>query len=44
MEVLTSEPVLRNPDFNLPFIVQTDASETRLGAVLSQGFEVGNIQ
>lgn len=35
---LTSEPILRNPDFDLPFLVQTDASETDLGAVLSQVF------
>ncbi len=33
---LTSEPVLRAPDFNRPFLLQTDASDTGLGAVLSQ--------
>lgn len=33
---LTSGPVLRNPDFSRPFVLQTDASETGLGAVLSQ--------
>uniref|UniRef100_A0A8C1RIA6 ribonuclease H n=1 Tax=Cyprinus carpio TaxID=7962 RepID=A0A8C1RIA6_CYPCA len=33
---LTSEPVLRAPDFNCPFLLQTDASNTGLGAVLSQ--------
>nr|XP_055032771.1 uncharacterized protein LOC129421341 [Misgurnus anguillicaudatus] len=34
---LTSEPVLQAPDFNRPFLLQTDASDTGLGAVLSQG-------
>ncbi|KAL1246941.1 hypothetical protein QQF64_034696 [Cirrhinus molitorella] len=33
---LTSEPVLRAPDFNCPFLLQTDASDTGLGAVLSE--------
>ncbi|XP_052387763.1 uncharacterized protein LOC127934429 [Carassius gibelio] len=33
---LTTEPVLRAPDFNCSFLVQTDASDTGLGAVLSQ--------
>ncbi|XP_053873204.1 uncharacterized protein LOC128831095, partial [Malaclemys terrapin pileata] len=33
---LCSEPVLYSPDFNLPFVLQTDASEVGLGAVLSQ--------
>lgn len=33
---LIEEPILRYPDFNIPFILFTDASKTGLGAVLSQ--------
>jgi hypothetical protein len=33
--------ILRHPDFNLPFIVQTDASNFALGAVLTQIFPDG---
>ncbi|KAL0148266.1 hypothetical protein M9458_056412, partial [Cirrhinus mrigala] len=33
---LTSSPVLRAPDFSCPFLLQMDATDTGLGAVLSQ--------
>ncbi|KAL0159649.1 hypothetical protein M9458_043374, partial [Cirrhinus mrigala] len=33
---LTTEPVLRAPDFSCPFLLQMDASDRGLGAVLSQ--------
>ncbi|XP_057195726.1 uncharacterized protein LOC130557734 [Triplophysa rosa] len=36
---LTSSPVLYAPDFGCQFILQTDASDTGLGAVLSQVLE-----
>ena len=35
-EILCSGPVLVTPDFTKPLLVQTDASETGVGAVLSQ--------
>ena len=35
-ELFTSAPILINPDSNKPFIVETDASNFAVGAVLSQ--------
>ena len=35
-DVLCSSPVLRSPDFSSQFILQTDASDRGVGAVLSQ--------
>lgn len=40
-ELLVSAPILTCPDFNLPFIVQADASSYGIGSVLSQHFEEG---
>lgn len=35
--VLVSEPVLASPNYDQPFIIQTDASDTGIGGVLVQG-------
>lgn len=39
--VLTSSPVLANPIYNRPFIIETDASELAVGAALLQDFPDG---
>ena len=40
--MLTSTPVIWNPDFQRPFILQTDASDQGVGAVLSQCDDEGH--
>lgn len=40
-ECLSSTPVLANPRYDLPFIIQADASDTGMGAVLAQNSEDG---
>ena len=38
-EALCTSPILIHPRFNLPFILQTDASRDAIGAILSQKYE-----
>jgi hypothetical protein len=40
-EYLMSEPILANPDFSLPFKIQTDASDVGVSGVLTQEFKDG---
>ena len=40
---LVSSPILGYPDFSLPFIVETDASQSGLGAVISQKQPDGHV-
>jgi phospholipid-translocating ATPase len=39
---LSESPVLKVPDFNKPFVVQTDASDVGIRAILSQTDEKGH--
>ena len=34
--LMSSAPILSTPNFDIPFVVQVDASDRSLGAVLSQ--------
>ena len=40
-DMLTRSPILRLPDFNKQFILQTDASDSGVGAALLQEFDDG---
>ena len=41
-KVLTTGPILACPDFHHPFQLETDASDTGLGAVLTQNINNKN--
>ena len=41
-KAMVSSPVLKHVDFNLPFVVETDASDFALGAVLLQPERLGS--
>ncbi len=38
-KLLTTAPVLTHPDFNRPFIIETDASDYAVGAMLAQEYK-----
>lgn len=40
-ERLISAPVLASPNFNLPFVIQTDASDSAIAAILTQEHDNG---